>query len=305
MNLPLSTAEVDFEVQYLIMQAFSKACSTIATLSTDMDSWGLAQSLCRDLDRIRDDHQHCWTREMETTVLGSQLCLYMLQLEHESKKSPNIANRRKFLEIAYLTSGKLVHVFIERANPVSGVDLEEEIKPCPLRYGPKIEYSILLLTLAFLIKLKYDYANEIGLEKDEVSNRVEQICAVLSQWSLAEDDEPSLAIKVVDDFARAEKQNSLKIIQSEYDGRAGSSLLEDLIRTCLEIRSKEALARKNEATHHSTMQNFPSTDMTQMTPVSDLSPVAFEDLQDPLLGWDMPWGLDFGSTEPFGYQIME
>jgi hypothetical protein len=310
MNIPLSRSEINFEVQSQIIQAFSKSCSTIAALSIDMDSWDLAQSLCRDLDKIRDDFRYCWIREMETTVLGSQLCLYMLQLEHESKRTLNKADRRKFLEIAYLTSGKLVNVFIERARPDSKSDLQVEEKPCLLRYGPKYEYMILLLTLAFLIKLKYDYADEIGVERAEVAKRVEQIRSVLSTWSLGPDDEPTIAIRVVDDFSRAEQQNEVKLIESEYDGRAGSSLLEDLIRTCLEFRAKEAMERKKESREHGHYgtQNLFSADMTQMTPISDLSPVAFEDFQDPLLGWDLPWGLDFStgeSTEQFGYQILQ
>jgi hypothetical protein len=310
MNVPLSRSEIDFEVHSQIIQAFSKSCSTIAALSIDMDSWDLAQSLCRDLDRIRDDFRYCWNREMETTVLGSQLCLYMLQLEHESKRTSNKANRRKFLEIAYLTSGKLVQVFVERAKPDSNSDLQVEEKPCPLRYAPKYDYMILLLTLAFLLKLKYDYADEIGVERADVAKRIEQIRIVLSDWSLSPGDEPAMAIRVVDDFSRAEKQNAIKLIESDYDGRAGSSVLEDMIRTCLKIRAKEAVDRKKEVmtSGHYATQNFSATDMTQMTPISELSPVAFEDLQDPLFGWDLPWGLDFStgeSLETFGYQMLQ
>jgi hypothetical protein len=48
-----------------------------------MDSWAFSQSLCRDLDTLRNGNEDIWTIEMDVLTYGEQLGLYMLQLEQE------------------------------------------------------------------------------------------------------------------------------------------------------------------------------------------------------------------------------
>jgi len=237
---------------------------------------------------------------------GLQIFLYILQLER-AEKSENISqlklhdrdndtSRKNFINLTYVAAGSLIDEFSEVARDVS--DSPEPDAPIPQRYLPKHFFGILVLAMAFLFKVKIMYGEEITSRREHVETHVRQVYQILSVWSAEKLDEPGRVLRLMEVVTRAEKQCKLKLDESRSDSRPGVTLLDDFISAARAIRESEAKRTQagegQNATLRERSEQFPFVEGFG----DDLD---IQGLQDPLLDWNFPWGLDLASTDQLDF----
>jgi hypothetical protein len=237
---------------------------------------------------------------------GLQIFLYILQLEHAEKNEnssqlrlhdrDNDTSRRNFINLTYVAAGSLIDDFSEVAGGVS--DSPEPHAPIPQRYLPKHFFGILVLAMAFLFKVKIMYEEEITSRRENVETHVRQVYQILSVWSAEKLDEPGRVLRLMEVVTRAEKQCKLEMDESRSDGRPGVTLLDDFISAARAIRESEA-----KRTQAGESQNTTLGETSEQFPfVEGLGDeLDIQGLQDPLLNWNFPWGLDLSSTDQFDF----
>jgi hypothetical protein len=239
---------------------------------------------------------------------GLQIFLYILQLERAEKSEntsqlrlhdrDNDTSRKNFINLTYVAAGSLIDDFSEIAGGVS--DSPEPDAPIPQRYLPKHFFGILVLAMAFLFKVKIMYGEEITSRRENVETHVRQVYHILSVWSAEKLDEPGRVLRLMEVVTRAEKQCKLKLDESRSDSRPlpGVTLLDDFISAARAIRESEA-----KRTQAGESQNVTLGESSEQFPfVEGLGDdLDIQGLQDPLLDWNFPWGLDLSSTDQFDF----
>jgi hypothetical protein len=237
---------------------------------------------------------------------GLQIFLYILQLERAEKSEntsqlrlhdrDNNTSRKNFINLTYVAAGCLIDEFSEVARGVS--DSPEPDASIPQRYLPKHFFGILVLAMAFLFKVKIMYGEEITSRREHVETHVRQVYQILSAWSSEKLDEPGRVLLLMEVVTRAEKQCKLKLDESRSDSRPGVTLLDDFISAARAIRESEA-----KRTQAGEIQNAPLGESSEQLPfVEGLGDdLDIQGLQDPLLDWNFPWGLDLSSTDQFDF----
>jgi hypothetical protein len=237
---------------------------------------------------------------------GLQIFLYILQLERAEKignssqlrlhDRDNDASRKNFINLTYVAAGSLIDEFSEVAGRAA--DSPEPDAPIPQRYLPKHFFGILVLAMAFLFKVKIMYGEEITSRREHVESHIRQVYQILSAWSAEKLDEPGRVLRLMEVVTHAEKQCKLKLDESRSDGRPGVTLLDDFISAARAIRESEA-----KRTQAGESQNATLGESSEQFPfVESLGDeLDIQGLQDPLLDWNFPWGLDLSSTDQFDF----
>jgi len=241
---------------------------------------------------------------------GLQIFLYILQLERAEKSEntsqlrlhdrDNDISRKNFINLTYVAASSLIDEFSEIAGGLSPTvsDCPDPDAPIPQRYLPKHFFGILVLAMAFLFKVKIMYGEEITSRREHVETHVRQVYQILSAWSAEKLDEPGRVLRLMEVVTRAEKQCKLKLDESRSDSRPGVTLLDDFISAARAIRESEAKRTQVGETQNATLgessEQFPFVEGLG----DDLD---IQALQDPLLDWNFPWGLDLSSKDQFDF----
>jgi len=235
---------------------------------------------------------------------GLQIFLYILQLERAEKSEntsqlrlhdrDNDTSRKNFINLTYVAAGSLIDEFSEVTGGVS--DFPEPDAPIPQRYLPKHFFGILVLAMAFLFKVKIMYGEEIISRREHVETHVRQVYQILSVWSAEKLDEPGRVLRLMEVVTRAEKQCKFKLDGSRSDSRPGVTLLDDFISAARAIRESEAKRMQAAESQNATLGESSEQFSFAEGLGDDLD---IQALQDPLLDWNFPWGLDLSSTDQF------
>lgn len=303
--LPHAKVDGQFILKVLVLRKLSQYTATVTALPDKLNSWAFVQNLCKDLDSVRDGWEEFWTTETEIVVLGAQLCLYTLQLEHAAKSlSPalpmvlnqdNDSARRNFIHLAFMAAARLIHLFSEMLPNDETVIPSDARSDVPQRYLPKHYFALSLLAMAFMYKVKILHFDTIKPNQNQINSHIRRIHEIFSTWSRESSDEPGRAIALMERVAAAEKESRLKLNDSVSDGRSGVKILEDMIDTGRAIR--EANAQKIET---ETDDSYDSSPMENLIASTTLP---FEH-QELLQGWNFPWGLDFASVDQYQFDVV-
>ncbi|KAF4626825.1 hypothetical protein G7Y89_g11331 [Cudoniella acicularis] len=301
--LPAPTkVESGFIVKVLVLRKFSQFSSMIASLPDKTNSWTLVQNLCKDLDSIRDGCENFWNIESDITVLGAQFGLYTLQLEHEAKShnsgqggwnQENLSARRNFMHLAYMAAAKLIYLFSEMlkdGDSPQGSGSGE----VPQRHLPKHYFFLLLLGMAFMLKVKVLHAETIKPDQDQLETHIRRVYEILSSWSREAMDEQGRAIRLMNVISCAEKETKLNLKDMNSDGRSGVKILEDMISIGKEVREREQRRTTEQVTN--IQEKTPGITASENTSAYGSDAMIFG-VHESLMDWDFPWELDLSSME--------
>ncbi|KAE8442768.1 hypothetical protein EG329_002856 [Mollisiaceae sp. DMI_Dod_QoI] len=311
---PCTMAERRFFVEAEIWRKLAKYSSIIINFKPDIDSWSFVHGLCADLETVKDGQEDLWTAEMDVNILGSQLCIYALQLDQGKKKATNmsglqptsfdrddVTSQRNSLQLAYMTAAKFIHCFSEMIRYTSeSVDTGDESISAPQRYLPKHYFGLLLLSMAFIFRSKVLYTSGLRSLPSKPETHITQVYQILTSWSRDPLDEPGRAARVIRVILQAETEGQLKFNDPSSEGRPGVALLDEMIKTAREIRESGSIGSEMPPGEHMTGTLSESGMDSGKANTANFTPQL---LHDPSLEWNFPWGLDLLSTEQYNFDI--
>ncbi|TVY81957.1 Transcriptional regulatory protein SEF1 [Lachnellula suecica] len=311
---PCTAFENQFFTKTGIWRRFAECSLMVMSFRQDMDSsLSFVQSLCADLEHLRDGQEESWTLETDVIVAGAQLCIYALQLDQGRKRSETyeaqnsfygqdkMTFRRNVINMAYMTAAKFIHRLAEMvSNGVTITCSGDQASIVPQRYLPKYFFGLLLLSMAFIFRTKMLHASDPKALPSKPELHITQVYQILTSWSREPLDEHGRAARVMRILLRADIEGQVNINEANPEGRPGVAFLDEVIKVAKDLRERGAIETDvpiDECTGESL--HAPMTDFLTI----GAPEVPQELIHDPSLEWTFPWGLDLFSSNPYNFDI--
>ncbi|KAG4416382.1 hypothetical protein IFR04_010491 [Cadophora malorum] len=302
LQTPCTLSEQRFLAKVEILRTLSKSSANLSSVGSTTHAWNFALNLGSDFDSLREKYESCWDHKSEVLLLGAKLCLYNLQLDLDSRARnasvPSVAEldnnteRRNFINTIYLISIQLVHRF----QSLGTADGTCPNWTSPYRHLPKFYFWLIIISMAFIFKVRIIYYTILKLKPEETDPHVRDIHDIFSTWSRDENDHAARGVKLVDMILKAEKSVDLRAIVSTSEGRPGSVVLSDLVAIATRLREdteREAKSAKEVDRENGMSEDTVSVDATGAVAEGPMLDLCFD--------WEIPWELDMLSQDPYAF----
>ena len=284
----------NFDTKARVFLKLARSTRQLKQLRIDLDSWDYVQQLCKELEEILSDATLPPSRPLNIVILGGQLILYIMQVERAAKHAksstymlPELGGQRQhteFIMIASMTAAKLVFEFSEMCNnSIAGGTGD---KSAPQRHLPKHYFGILLVAMAFILKLKVLRPPEWRFGMDQENTHISIAHQILSSWSRDKLDEAGRATRLIEVILYSEAESRSKMDQRNLGDRPGVAVLDDIIAVAKEIREQKDQTTRNSENSRPTVELSTSTWSNDELFLSQASEQLF-------LEWNLPWEMDF------------
>ncbi|RDW76935.1 hypothetical protein BP6252_04988 [Coleophoma cylindrospora] len=328
---PSTKTESEFFARFPIYRESARAVSILENLDDPSDGAAIVQVMCKQLGSLRDEHRDTWNLEAEILALGSQLCLFSLQIENSvteaSSGRKNYAIKDKeysqsiIANLAFTTAIRFIHNFSELASSLdtfrdgqatssgsavgtdhAGVTVDHSsVCHTHTRYLPKQFLLMLSLAAIMLFKAKAAYPEAIEHNNELGKNHIQIAYDLLGKWSMEKDDEPSRIQRMIEVFSRAERQHILNLRDPPQQTEAlwAMPVVKDAILTAQSLRDKVGILVRNGKTI-SISEAQPNKNGTELNSgcTSELDNQLGVEMymENSFVDWNFPWDLDIPLT---------